>query len=465
MLRRLRLQLTLLYLVAALGLLGLIGVATYQLLNHYFQATTDLALQYKMAEQFRVLGLALPPELADADRAWHASRGRAFPSVPVPSEDRRNGEEHDEEGEERRGNDDYFSDGPSQEDAYDAELAAIFVRPLDARGQPLAVAASPALPLLPDMQAVAVALNNGRDWRTVRLGDGTRVRLLTYALPGGSGPAVLQVGRALSDQDRVLRQLLIGLVGLGAISAVLMGIGSWWLAGRSLRPAQEAWERQQAFIANASHELRTPLTLIRASAEVAQRGLLDHDERRALISDILAECDHMSRLVEDLLLLSRLDAGRLKLERQRIVLSELLADVQRQVGRLADERGIRLVLDSVSGTVWGDPTRLRQVVLILLDNALRHTPAGGVIRLAAQPQGRHVTITVADTGSGIAPEHLLHVFERFYQADSARGSRGGSGLGLSIARGLIEAQHGQIRLESRPGEGTRVTLILPAASL
>lgn len=462
MLRSLRLQLTLLYLSAALGLLALIGVGTYQLLSRYFETTTDLALQHKMAEQFRLLGVTLPSDLAEADRLWYASRGRPLPQTVAPTAARRNDEAHDEDEEEvdRRRSDDHLLG-----DAYDAELAAIFVMPLDASGQLLAVNGSPAAPMLPNVQAVAAALNQGSDWRTVRLEDGTPLRLLTYALPGKTGPAVLQVGRALSDQDRLLRQLLIGLVGLGAISAVLMGLGSWWLAGRSLRPTQEAWERQQAFIANASHELRTPLTLIRASAEVAQRGLPTHDERRALIGDILTECDHMSRLVEDLLLLSRLDAGHLKLERQQIALPELLADMQRQVGRLADERSIRLMLDNASGAVWGDPTRLRQVLLILLDNALRYTPAGGVIHLAAQPQGRHVYITVADTGSGIAPEHLPHVFERFYQADSARGSRGGSGLGLSIAKALIEAQHGQIRLESRLGEGTRVTLILPAAGL
>jgi len=457
MLRGLRWQLTLLYLLAALALLALIGVGMYQLLSRYFETTTDLALQHKMAEQFRLLGAALPPELAEADRSWHASRGRPLPTTGISTDLRRNGEEHEGEGEDRRRSDDHLL-----EDAYDAELAAIFVLPLDARGQVLAVGGSPAAPLAPDAQAVAAALQRGSDWRTVRLADGTRLRLLTYALPGGTAPAVLQVGRALSDQDRLLHQLLIGLLGLGTASAVLMGLGSWWLAGRSLRPAQDAWERQQAFVANASHELRTPLTLIRASAEVAQRGLPAGDERRTLLDDILAECDHMGRLVEDLLLLSRLDAGRLKLERQRVALADLLTEIQRQVGRLADARGIHLVLDGASGAVWGDPTRLRQVLLILLDNALHYTPAGGSIRLAARPQGRYVVVTVTDTGSGIAPEHLPHIFERFYQADSARRSRGGSGLGLSIAKALIEAQHGQIRLESRPGEGTRVSLLLPA---
>ncbi len=144
-------------------------------------------------------------------------------------------------------------------------------------------------PLVADAEAVAAAQARGSDWRTVRLKNGARVRLLTYHLDVSDGPAVLQVGRTLTDQDRLLNQLLVGLLGLGGIGAVLLGAASWWLAGRSLIPAQQAWERQQAFVANASHELRTPLTLMRASAEVAQRGLPETDDRRALLGDVLQE--------------------------------------------------------------------------------------------------------------------------------------------------------------------------------
>src|SRR5262249_41127920 len=140
---------------------------------------------------------------------------------------------------------------------------------------------------------------------------------------------------------------------LGGVSAVLLGFGSWVLAGRALRPAQEAWGRQQAFIANASHELRTPLTLLRASAEVVQRGLpAAETDSRELLGDVLQETDHMSRLVEDLLLLSRIDAGRLQVERQAIPLAELLPEVGRQVGRLAEEKGVHVEVDGARGTAW-----------------------------------------------------------------------------------------------------------------
>lgn len=457
MFRRLRLGLTALYLVAALALILLVSAGTYQLIGRYFQGATDLALQHKMAEEMRLRGMGVPAELAAANRDWYTGRGRALPQPSRVSV----GEAGEEGG--GRGEGDGVSQESAIEESYDGELAAIFVLPLAANGQ-LVDPSGETPPIPADNQALTSALERGSDWRTVNLSGGMRTRLLTYRVQSG-GVAALQLGRTLGDQDRVLNQLLIILLGLGGISAVLLGAASWWLAGRSLRPAQKAWERQQAFVANASHELRAPITLMRASTEVALRGLPLRDKgERALLTDVLQECDHMSHLVEDLLLLSRLDAGRLSMEHTVIKVRDLLADVQRQVGRVAGERGIRLELTEASGAVIGDPTHLRQVLLTLLDNALRHTPRGGNVELSARPDGRYVQICVSDSGSGIPPEHLPHVFERFYRANGDRAEDGGgSGLGLSIARGLVEAQHGHITIASQPGQGTQVTLLLPGA--
>jgi signal transduction histidine kinase len=204
---------------------------------------------------------------------------------------------------------------------------------------------------------------------------------------------------------------------------------------------------------------------MRAGAEVVQRTLPGADaDHQAILADVLQECDYMSRLVEDLLLLSRLDAGGLVLERRAVDLPDLIADVQRQVGRLAAARGSTLVAEPIACTVLGDPIRLRQVLLIVLDNALRYTPPGGTIRLTARLQGRQVRITLTDTGPGIAPAHLPHVFDRFYRTDAARqAASGGTGLGLAIAKALVEAHHGQIGVESAEGQGTRVTVTLPLA--
>ena len=459
MLNRLRWQFSLIYLLAAIALMALIGGGAYRLLDYYFQSSTDLALRYRVALEFEKLGVTLPAELQAASLEWQTSRNQIAPT-PIPTTVAHEEEEEEEENEKQA---DGSSESGESTEPYDSELSSIFVLPIDAQGGLVFNPNTYTPPLDPNRQAVNSALKNGSDLRTVRLANGTRARLLTYRLPGASNPALIQVGRSLADQDRILNQLLVSLVTLGGLSALLVGAGSWWLAGRSLRPAQEAWNRQQAFVANASHELRAPLTLMRASAEVAQRGLAQEDTRSELLKDILSESDHMSRLVDDLLLLSRLDSGRLALERVEIPLDSFLEDLGRQTGHLAEKQGIRLEISAPKLRAVGDPARLRQVLIILLDNALRHTPAGGAIRLEARQAGAWAQITVSDTGGGIAAEHLPHIFERFYRGTSQPGQSGGSGLGLSIARALVDAQHGQISVASQPGKGTQASVRLPSS--
>ena len=457
----LRLRLTLLYALAALVFMLLIGGGAYLLVARYFDNVTDLALRHKMAHEFHALGAPLPPDLEHADRDWSIIRREvvAIPFVPPePTRERREREEtaYEEDDERPRSL-------TTPVDA--AELAAIAVLPLDAAGRLLFNPNNLDLPLNPDQDAFRAALAQGSDLRTITLDDGRRARLLTYRLTRSDGPAALQLVRELSDQDQVLNQLFVGLITLGTFSMALVGATSWWLAGRALRPAQEAWERQQRFIASASHELRAPLTLIRASAEVALRDLPpDESDQRALLHDVLAESDHMRRLVDDLLTLTRLDSGQLTLTKETVDLTALLASIQRQAARLGEQRGVAVELADVGGLVQADTERLQQVVLIALDNALRYTPAGGRITLAATPTERTVQIRVADTGCGIAPEHLPHIFERFYRADPARGrENGNAGLGLSIAKGLVEAMGGRIAVESTVGVGTTVVISLPRA--
>ena len=457
----LRLRLSFLYALAALMLVLLIGSGAYIVVARYFSNVTDLALRHKMAHEFHALGAPLPPDLEHADRDWSIIRREvvAIPFVPPePTRERREREEtaYEEDDERPRSL-------TTPVDA--AELAAIAVLPLDASGRLLFNPNNLDLPLNPDQEAFQTALAKGSDLRTITLDDGRRARLLTYRLTRSDGPAALQLVRELSDQDQVLNQLFVGLITLGTFSMALVGATSWWLAGRALRPAQEAWERQQRFIASASHELRAPLTLIRASAEVALRDLPpDESDQRALLHDVLAESDHMRRLVDDLLTLTRLDSGQLTLTKETVDLTALLASIQRQAARLGEQRGVAVELADVGGLVQADTERLQQVLLIALDNALRYTPPGGRITLAATPMERTVPIRIADTGCGIAPEHLPHIFERFYRADPARGrENGNAGLGLSIAKGLVEAMGGRIAVESTVGVGTTVVISLPRA--
>jgi signal transduction histidine kinase len=495
------------------------------LIQHYFQQSTDLALQYKMAGEFRSFNIPLPTELAKVESEWLADHPREITILPatptsIPSTtpeptpviidrssgefDNRNQANKNQNGNESQTEDEGQNEKESQsekegqnqngdekgggesltgiiirtgapqpgvstedsgfEEQYDSDLASIFVIPLDAQGKPIPSVDQASLPIRQDSAASMSAMLAGYDWRTIRLNDGTRARLLTYRLSDGSkAPAILQMGRLLSDQDRFMKQFLTGLFVFGAVAALFLGMASWWLAGRSLGPAQKAWDQQQLFIANASHELRAPLTLLRATAEFALRERAPKEQRKAL-QEILKECDYMNSLVEDLLLLSRLDNQHLKISRKVVPLGEMLTDISQLAEKLCQEKKVSLYLDGAGGAVWGDPNRLRQILLILLDNSLRFTPPGGAIHLNARIKGQQVVISVTDNGRGIAARHLPHLFDRFYQVHvSGNDDNRGNGLGLSIAKALVEAQNGSIHIHSLLGQGTQVSFSLPAA--
>jgi signal transduction histidine kinase len=460
MLKPLRIKLTLLYLLVAMLLAGFVGVSAYSLLYFYFQNNNDSALLFKMADTFNTIGVKLPEELELAQQNWLAIRSNENSSENDESE--QNEHEDDDADDDDDEHENELSSAPQVYEAYEGELTSIFILPLDNAGN-LIFNPNPFIPPMnPDINAVNAALQNGSDLRNGILNDGTPVRLLTYRVPSSIGYDLIQVGKPIGDQIRVLNQLVGGLLLVGAVSILLLGFGSWWMAGRSLRATQYAWEMQQAFVANASHELRTPLTLMRASAEVAQRRSKEDMQQTALMKDIIHEVDHMSQLVEDLLLLSRLDARQLKLEKNTVLLSDLAAEIQRQFMPLASERQVTLVNQTAPAIVLADRTRLRQVLIILLDNALRHTPPGGTVTIQSVTEGRNLRISVNDSGEGIPSQHLAHVFERFYQVQNARsGENNGNGLGLSIARSLVEAQNGQIRIASQTGKGTSVSFTLP----
>jgi len=468
MLRRLRFQLSFLYLLAAVGLVLLVGGGSYLLLRYYLQETTDLALEYKMAQQFHKYGLALPEELQRAERAWLENNARlargASPLttvLPLPTL----GLAMEEEGEEGEHAQPSAPENEVDEDNYDGDLAAIFVSPLDANGQAIAGSQVSAAPLFQDKEASLAAMQQGSDRRTTRLADDSQARLLTYRVDVSGGPALLQVGRVLRDQQRVLNQFLTALWILGGLSVFLLGVGSWWLSSRSIKPVQHAWEQQQVFVSNASHELRTPLTLIKATAEVGLRQQPGASQQEAL-QDIRQECDYMNRLVDDLLLLSRMDTHRLKLSREPIELKPLLDEVKSQADKLAVDRGVQMVEGALQGSVLGDPTHLRQALLILVDNALRYTPSGGTVRLETRDHGRQWQILVSDTGCGIPAKDLPHIFDRFYQVSRPEvDDNRNNGLGLSIAKGLMEAQGGSISIDSREGAGTLAILSMPATRL
>jgi signal transduction histidine kinase len=451
MLDRLRLRLTLVYLLAAVMLVGIIAFSSYSLLNYYFTDSNDAALRYKMAVTFASIGLPLPDDLQTSVLEWGGHEEKTENEIHVSNENATD-EEHQE-----------ALKSISKNLMYEGELSSIFILPLDEKAQ-IVINPNPfPVPMDPDKSAAASALKNGADLRMGKLRDGTPVRLLTYSVPSGSGFSLLQMGKSVSEQQRLLNQFLSGMGLAGGLIVVLLGVGSWWLAGRYLRSAQKSWDMQQSFIANASHELRAPLTLIRASSEVVMRQTEPDSRQAGLLKNITDECDHMSQIVEDLLLISKLDSHQVKLDLSEVEMADLLGEIQRQFEPLVNTNNVNLVIKNNRGIVKGDRLRLRQVLIILLDNALRFTQVGGLIELSSQPSGRMVTVTVRDNGKGIPEEHLEHLFERFYRVNSGKNDDHGNGLGLSIAKSLVETHGGTIHISSQVAEGTCVTLTLPPA--
>ncbi|MFT2720478.1 sensor histidine kinase [Deinococcus sp. A31D244] len=214
-------------------------------------------------------------------------------------------------------------------------------------------------------------------------------------------------------------------------------------------------------IGNVAHELRAPVAAARGYAEAAQDGVMDH--ARALDA-IQRELGSMERLALDLSLVSRVEGGQVEVRPQRVPAWTLLAQAQERFALPFEEKGVRLSVPAASPlTVWVDPDRAAQILANLLSNALRHTPPGGQVRLTVQAGADSVTITVHDSGTGIAPEHLERVFERFYRTDQARTRGEGSGVGLTVARGLARMMGGDLTLTSTPGQGSAFQLTLPTS--
>ncbi len=306
-----------------------------------------------------------------------------------------------------------------------------------------------------DRPSVLAALAHQNDMRTVERNKVT-TRIFSVVLNPQSR-LVAQVARSMEPEEDALHGLLafmlLGVVGSTAIAAV----GGWLLAGKSLEPVAAAFERQQAFVADASHELRTPLAVIRANAEYLQQVQPDSEEA----AEILAESDRLAALVDALLALAR---GRSGVAAERSIdLGELVSGSAQSMQPLALDRKVALDVATASGLeVRGNPDQLRQLVLILVDNALRYTPEGGHVTVDARRNDGTAVVAVSDTGIGIDPDALKHVFERFYRADEARTrADGGAGLGLSIAEQLVTDHGGRISAESQPGRGSTFRVSLP----
>jgi heavy metal sensor kinase len=234
---------------------------------------------------------------------------------------------------------------------------------------------------------------------------------------------------------------------------------------RMLDRLDRAFRRQRQFTADASHELRTPLAMLISQAEVALGRRRTASEYQRVLAGVRDDARRMDQLLGELLTLARADAGQELLMREPLDLGDLTTDVVAAMEPLARARGVELRLGPIEAVeVQGDQTRLTQLLVNLVDNGLKYTPAGGPVTVSVERQDGTAVIQVADGGVGIASEHLPHVFERFYRVDAARSrAEGGAGLGLTIGRWIAEAHGGTIRADSELGRGSTFTVHLPLA--
>ncbi len=316
---------------------------------------------------------------------------------------------------------------------------------------------------LPIAAGVAAARSSGRmDTRTTTLGS-VSVRVVSAPVDLTWGRYVIQVIADRTAEQRTLSTLLIVLLvgGLGAIGLALAG-GSIY-ARRALVPIRDSLRRQREFAADASHELRTPLTVLRTSVEDLRR----HPEARvsdvgAALEDMNAEVNHMTDLVDGLLLLARTDSGVVEVQSEPVDLADAAAAALGELTPLAEQHGVHLVLDAVPTTVRGDFGRLRQLAVILIDNAIRHAGDAVQVDVSVARDGPSALLRVDDSGRGLRPEEIPHLFERFWRAPDA--APGGLGLGLAIASWIAERHGGTISAGDRPGGGARFDVRLPASA-
>jgi signal transduction histidine kinase len=433
-----------LLLIAVVGA-GMVGVARYRMIQQADQALKD---------QANVAALDWGPLLAAGQ--------------PIPVADR----PVDTDG-----------DGHDGDDTHEAEelldSGDLIAFGFDARGTLVANPRGLRTAEFPDTQAVTDALDGDDSFQTISHHDAPNVRVYTMPIEiDHRVVGAVQIVRNQRDLRSAIRAIeLAALAGaaIGALGAVPAGL---YLAKRAMRPIDRTFRRQQEFIAEASHELRTPLSVVRANTELLRR-MPDATpaERDAELAVVLDEVDRMARLVDELLVLARTDAGRLALKTDVVDLSAIVREVVEPMRALATDAGLSLTIDAPDELlVTGDEDRLAQVLRILVGNAIAYTPKGGTVSVAsgqgtvasrasslATDHRLLATVSVRDTGIGMSAAERARVFDRFYRGEQSRSrGTGGVGLGLSIAQAIIAAHHGTITIDSEPGQSTTVRVALPA---
>jgi two-component system, OmpR family, sensor kinase len=360
-----------------------------------------------------------------------------------------------------------------------------------------------------ELQKLEIGTN---EFKTVKMVNGETYRIATRRVKDyeGDGSYYIRLGQSLESIQKERRNLLI-ILGVAIPLVLLLGsLGGLLLANQALRPVdritrtaeqigagdltervpvpakmdeigrlagtfnrmisrlQAAFERQRQFTSDASHELRTPLAVMRGDIEITLRRERTPEEYRRVLTSNLEEIIRLSRLVEDLLMLARADAGRLELRRETIDLNKLCQQMVEYISPLAQQKGQTLAYYPPNGIrgemiISGDIQRIKQLLLNLLDNAIKYTDFSGNVTLGLSGEEMNAIITVADTGRGIPPEDLPHIFERFFRKSKSTSDRSatGFGLGLSIVKWIVDSHGGKIQAHSVVGKGTTFTVKFP----
>ncbi len=319
---------------------------------------------------------------------------------------------------------------------------------------------------------------------------------------------IVQVGTSMESIEDTLRRLLLVLLVTMPIALAVSLASGWFLAGRALRPVDAitlaaqriaagdlsqrltvstapdeigrlasmfndmigrldvSFRQIRQFTSDASHELRTPLTVMKGETELVLRRPRPLGDYQSVLESNLEEIDRMTRIVDELLFLSRADMGEVRMETLPVGLESLVEDIHRQATLLGQDRNIAVTLGTVQpAVVQGDELRLRELLLNLVENAIKYSHPNGKVEIALVTEGSRARLSVTDQGIGIAPDDLPRIFHRFFRTDGARAhTKKGTGLGLAICTWIAESHKGRIDVTSEPGVGSTFTVTIPLAA-
>ncbi len=358
-------------------------------------------------------------------------------------------------------------------------------------------------------EPAAVAQSSGAGApRVEALASGATLLIVAVPVNAAGQSFLIEMGATVNEIDTALHGLVLTLLFGLPFVILIVSAGGYILVRRSLKPVEEirataeqitfgnlakrlpvvasgdalehlsltlnqmlqrledAYQQVSRFSADAAHELRTPLTIMRAELEsIIQREATLSESLRERLASVLEETERLSRITESLFTISRLDAGEANAQSTSFYLIDLVKATTEQMLLLAEDKHIEVAIAATAPVrVTGDAARLKQVVVNLLDNAIKYTPEGGKISVAISEAAQRACLTVSDTGIGIPADALPHVFERFYRADKARSrEQGGAGLGLSIVRSIVLAHGGSVEIQNNPQAGTSLRVYLPLA--